>query len=755
MSISPLDFILLQFGSPGYYLAFLGFLICCLQLPIVFTEYLFRYYNYEPPHRCRITADDIRRSQHQWKDFNVHKNEWYPIIIQPPSIQQHRSIMMMNTFVGSTTNSSSHQIFDQCNIFIDPVHHWKGKQPCPNGWEYWWPNGPKNLITEFNLVCEQKQWLTILTNVICLSALFGAIIFGIIADRFGRCRMLNSTIYLFVASALSVYFVADFIQFSIFYNLQIFFVNGLQISAYVLLLELYPTPYQLKANFMWFIFHSLVLILISILVFAINDWRYMQLAIAVPSFAFITYLFVLPSSPLWQTIVQQNQKAAIKTLRHFSKFNDTTTISLNQITQHVQNLFTSTLTAWIQPPYEQQQQQQLLNGRQSNISVTPSPKHSMTIVKTTKPSLSRPGPILRWFLLTNFYLFFVITIINSELFEPHALILNQNPYVNTIYNSLIDLSFIIVIYHLTIWLGSRIIQSLLFFLNGLMIIISLISREYLAHKSKAETYNFDYRLLLLPPIIMVIARSIGRTIVIFISFHAAKSIPTNISVPHLIVLANYLPYNALECMFGILAICNGGLSLLFPNLEQKPLPNTLIDLEERKYSSSSSMATTTMVSSTFSLSSKRYPSYRDLKTYTKSRSTTASSNDIYMIANNNNNNNGELFSSPNSNYNTIRSSRKRSSTKNNGGREILIHGTDIQNSNSLSSSNGQTNRTETERTSLSSTGHDRIGMNDSPSNSFTAQITQQNNNSRPSYIPYNDVDPFILELNSRLQQHEV
>lgn len=296
---------------------------------------------------------------------------------------------------------------------------------------------------------------------------------------------------------------------------------------------------------------------------------------------------------------------------------------------------------------------------------------------------------------------------------------------------------------------------------------------------------------------MVIARSIGRTIVIFISFHAAKSIPTNIryfeifnfhfnflkmcffvtttttratgigccmfwiqisriSVPHLIVLANYLPYNALECMFGILAICNGGLSLLFPNLEQKPLPNTLIDLEERKYSSSSSsMATTTMVSSTFSLSSKRYPSYRDLKTYTKSRSTTASSNDIYMIANNNNNNNGELFSSPNSNYNTIRSSRKRSSTKNNGGREILIHGTDIQNSNSLSSSNGQTNRTETERTSLSSTGHDRIGMNDSPSNSFTAQITQQNNNSRPSYIPYNDVDPFILELNSRLQQHEV
>lgn len=221
------------------------------------------------------------------------------------------------------------------------------------------------------------------------------------------------------------------------------------------MLELYPTPYQLRANFFWFIFYSLILILISLLVLAIDDWRYMQLSIAIPSFAFITYLFVLPSSPLWQTIVKQNQKSALKTLKHFSKFSQnssttqTTAISMNQIQQHLQNLFTSTLTVWIQP--SSFDQQPLNNGGNDDYSIQ-SP--SSTIIhqqQQTRPSLSRPGPILRWFLLTNFYLFFVLTILNSELFEKHSLNLNENLFINTIYNTLIDLSFIILIYHLTIW----------------------------------------------------------------------------------------------------------------------------------------------------------------------------------------------------------------------------------------------------------------------------------------------------------------
>lgn len=235
MTISALDFILLQFGTPGHYLVFLGFLICCLQLPIVFTEYVFKYYILVPPHRCRLSptlTTMVNTGNQLWKDLNVHKNEWYPLVkIESPLLP--RPLQLMNNYGSNmeqllmikSNASSSSQMFDQCSIYIDPVHHWKGKQSCPNGWEYWTPNNEQNLITEFNLVCENKYLLTILVNVVFVNSLLALLLFGLMADKFGRRTTLNLTIYLFVAAALSVYFVSDFIQFSIFYNLQIFFVN--------------------------------------------------------------------------------------------------------------------------------------------------------------------------------------------------------------------------------------------------------------------------------------------------------------------------------------------------------------------------------------------------------------------------------------------------------------------------------------------------------------------------------------------------
>lgn len=221
MSISALDFVLLQFGSPGYYQIFLGFLLCCFQLPIVFTEYLFKYYTYEPPHRCQVPVRNLRFIDASTQ-LNMHKNEWFPVEKRPISSPVNRPNIDQLLLINS--NSSSH-VFDQCNIYLDPIHHWKGTQPCPGGWEFWTPDNEQNLITEFNLVCDQKYHVTILFYALCIAAFSGSILFGLLADKWGRCKTMNLTLYLFVASSLSVYFAADIVQFSIFYIGQVFFVN--------------------------------------------------------------------------------------------------------------------------------------------------------------------------------------------------------------------------------------------------------------------------------------------------------------------------------------------------------------------------------------------------------------------------------------------------------------------------------------------------------------------------------------------------
>lgn len=222
MPISPLDFVLLQFGSPGYYQVFLGFLLCCFQLPIIFTDYLFKYYTYEPPHRCQLPLRKPRFLDTNI-DLNMHKNEWFPVNKKPNSMLISNK-PNIDQLLQLNMNSSSH-VFDQCNIYLDPVHHWKGTQPCPNGWEFWLPDNEQNLITEFNLVCDQKYYVTILFYSTCVAAFGGSILFGLLADKWSRRKTLNFTLYLFVASSLSAYFSADIIQFSVFYILEIFFIN--------------------------------------------------------------------------------------------------------------------------------------------------------------------------------------------------------------------------------------------------------------------------------------------------------------------------------------------------------------------------------------------------------------------------------------------------------------------------------------------------------------------------------------------------
>ena len=173
MPISPLDFVLLQFGSPGYYQIFLSFLLCCLHLPIIFTEYLFRYYIFEPPHRCQLSNRHVR--EHGDALRGLHKNEWYPVAAATTSTAGAHQQLALLDWLAPLSNSSTVYQFDQCNVFLDPVHHWKGTQPCPGGWEFWMPNNERNLITDFTLVCDRRYLVTVLFYAACNAALLGAI----------------------------------------------------------------------------------------------------------------------------------------------------------------------------------------------------------------------------------------------------------------------------------------------------------------------------------------------------------------------------------------------------------------------------------------------------------------------------------------------------------------------------------------------------------------------------------------------------
>lgn len=199
MMLSPLDYVLLHLGNPGRYQIFVGFLLCCLQLPVSFTGLLWKYYADEPPHRCLLKYSALTRLI--GSNISASESEWIPIVRQENNVKT----------------------FASCVMYIDAYNHWKGTQKCPYGWEYRPPENEFNLITEYHLVCERKYLLNTLFYLIHVTSMIGAIFTGMLADRCERKRILLLVLYLFVSASFSVHFVTDYLQFIILFSLQTFF----------------------------------------------------------------------------------------------------------------------------------------------------------------------------------------------------------------------------------------------------------------------------------------------------------------------------------------------------------------------------------------------------------------------------------------------------------------------------------------------------------------------------------------------------
>ena len=195
--LSPLDYVLLHLGSPGRYQIFVAFLLCCLQIPIAFSGLIWKYYTEEPPHRCLLKHPENNHS-----NVTLSESEWFPIIRRENKVKTYES----------------------CVMYIDPYNHWKGTQKCLYGWQYRPPENQHNLVTEYDLVCERKYLLSAVFYLYHLTAIFGSIIFAMIADRCERKASLLMSLYLFISAALSIHFVTDFLQFAILFALQTFFV---------------------------------------------------------------------------------------------------------------------------------------------------------------------------------------------------------------------------------------------------------------------------------------------------------------------------------------------------------------------------------------------------------------------------------------------------------------------------------------------------------------------------------------------------
>ncbi|KOC60839.1 Organic cation transporter protein [Habropoda laboriosa] len=153
--------------------------------------------------------------------------------------------------------------------------------------------------SEWNLVCD-KAWLRATgDSLFMVGVMLGSMIFGGLSDKYGRRPIFFLSLVIQLVGGILVAVSPEFISYVIFRLIVGSTTSGVFLVAYVIALEMVGPRKRLVAGVGCQLFFTTGYILTAGFAYFITDWRMLQVAITVPSIAFLLYWWFIPESARW------------------------------------------------------------------------------------------------------------------------------------------------------------------------------------------------------------------------------------------------------------------------------------------------------------------------------------------------------------------------------------------------------------------------------------------------------------------------
>uniref|UniRef100_A0A0P6JL06 Solute carrier family 22 member 1 isoform a n=1 Tax=Heterocephalus glaber TaxID=10181 RepID=A0A0P6JL06_HETGA len=190
--------------------------------------------------------------------------------------------------------------------------------PCQHGWVYDIPGS--SIVTEFNLVCADAWKVDLFQSCVNLGFFLGSLGIGYIADRFGRKLCLLGTALVTAVSGVLTAVAPDYISMVLFRLVQGMVSKGVWMSGYTLITEFVGSGYRRMVSILYQVAFTVGLVGLAGVAYAIPHWRWLQLAVSLPTFLFLLYYWCVPESPRW-LLSQRRNTQAVKIMDYIAQKN--------------------------------------------------------------------------------------------------------------------------------------------------------------------------------------------------------------------------------------------------------------------------------------------------------------------------------------------------------------------------------------------------------------------------------------------------
>ncbi|XP_076765735.1 organic cation transporter protein-like isoform X1 [Xylocopa sonorina] len=195
---------------------------------------------------------------------------------------------------------------------------------CQHGWEFNYSTVPyATVATELGWVCQHDALPTMAQSIFFIGAIFGGLIFGWIADQYGRIPALIGANLMGFLAGVATAFTDSFWQFALCRFFVGFAFDNCFTMMYILVLEYVGPKWRtFVANMSIAMFFTFAACVLPWIAYFLADWRMTCIATSVPLVLAVATPWLVPESARW--LVSQGQvDKAIEILGKFEKINGT------------------------------------------------------------------------------------------------------------------------------------------------------------------------------------------------------------------------------------------------------------------------------------------------------------------------------------------------------------------------------------------------------------------------------------------------